>query len=84
MTKESENIPIVPIAEAIVFALKLLKGSPEGRNFRIAKKNLRIAKRMYKQFEKDFSEDGEIDPTEKALLSELRTNLVVRTISLGK
>lgn len=82
MTKESN--PLIPIVTTIGFALDLLKGSPEGRNFRIAKRNLKLANKMYKQFQKDFAKDGEIDPTEKALLAELRTNLIVRTTELGK
>lgn len=73
---------IVPIAESIAHALSLLKGNPTRLNNRIARRNLKLAKKMYKQFEKDFSKDGVVDEQESALLKELKTNLVARTLEL--
>lgn len=78
----NKNLPT--IIESVSFALSLLKGNPDRLNNRLARRNLKLAKKMYKQFKKDFAKDGEIDPNEKALLAELKTNLVIRTLELQK
>lgn len=73
---------IKPIIESVAFAISLLKGNPDRLDNRLARRNLKLAKKMYKQFKKDFAKDGKIDEQEDALLKELKTNLVARTLEL--
>lgn len=62
----------------ITAAMGLLKSSKSGQE----RKNLRVAKKTYKQLKKEFGKDG-LDDEEKALLKKLKVAIVQKTIDLG-
>lgn len=67
------------IAPLIAALLGLLKPNPSGNE----RRNLRVAKRTYKQLRKEFKKDG-LDEEEKEMLKELKESIFKRALELGK
>ena len=66
---------VLPLISAL---LGLLKPNPDADE----RRNLRVAKRTYKQLRKEFKKDG-LDDEEKAMLKDLKKSIVKRTLELG-
>ena len=65
-------------ANLITAILGFLKPNQSGQD----RRNLRLAKRMYKKLRKDFKKDG-LDKQEIDMLHSLKKSIVKRTIELG-
>ncbi len=65
-------------ANLITAILGFLKPNQSGQD----RRNLRLAKRMYKKLRKDFKKDG-LDKQEIDMLDSLKKSIVKRTIELG-
>jgi len=65
-------------ANLITAILGFLKPNQSGQD----RRNLRLAKRMYKKLRKDFKKDG-LDKQEIDMLDNLKKSIVKRTIELG-
>jgi hypothetical protein len=65
----------IPLISAL---LGLLKPNPQADE----RRNLRVAKRTYKQLKKEFKKGG-LDEEEKAMLKELKKSIFKRTLELS-
>lgn len=73
---------ISPLLAAITAVSDLINGDANTRDQKQQRRNLRMAKRMYKKLVKEFKKDG-LTPEEIAMIDGLKTNLYQRTMTLG-
>lgn len=78
MSEETNIIPVKAGLEFLTGFFALLKPSADGQD----RKNLRMAKRTFKQLKKDWGKDG-LDDNEKQLLSAMKASIAQRTMDLG-